>query len=88
MLHWLLQEETSQQLTGEYHVVLNSGAFRSDQLPNVENERRNPPPPLMVPSPPDTSNSNSSGFLNLLYEMYGFQLQSAEASNIVAKELR
>ena len=44
------------------------------------------PPPLMLPSPPDTTNTNStSSFLNLLYEMYGFQLQSSDAANV--KEL-
>lgn len=44
------------------------------------------PPPLMLPSPPDTTNSNStSSFLNLLYEMYGFQLQNSDSANV--KEL-
>ena len=79
VIPWLLQEAVSQikPLSDEY--LLHPGAA-SDPLPDIENEDKNPPP-LMMPSPPDTSNPNStSSFLNLLYEVYGVQLQNAEAN--------
>jgi len=90
-LYWLLQEAVSQikPLSDEY--LLHPGAA-SDPLPSIENdinEDKNPPPPLIMPSPPDSTNSNStSSFLNLLYEIYGVQLQNAEAAGNIAKDLR
>ena len=67
--------------------LLRPGSAPSS-LADIEDEMSEDknPPPLMLPSPPDTANTNStSSFLNLLYEMYGFQLQSSDAASV--KEL-
>ncbi|XP_065885363.1 grainyhead-like protein 2 homolog isoform X2 [Dysidea avara] len=71
-------------LSDEY--LLHPGAA-SDPLPDIENEDKNPPPPLIMPSPPDTNSNSTSSFLNLLYELYGVQLQNAEVAGNAAKEL-
>ena len=86
-LYGLLQEAVSQikPLSDEY--LLHPGAA-SDPLPDIENEDKNPPPPLIMPSPPDTNSNSTSSFLNLLYELYGVQLQNAEVAGNAAKELR
>ena len=65
--------------------LLQPGSSSYADVEDEMTEDKNPPP-LMLPSPPDTTNSNStSSFLNLLYEMYGFQLQNSDAANV--KEL-
>ena len=68
--------------------LLGPGAASCSLAADIEDEMSEDknPPPLMLPSPSDTaSTSSTSSFLNLLYEMYGFQLQGSDAANV--KEL-